>query len=268
MPSKIRLQRRGKKGQPFYHIVIADGRAPRDGKFIEKIGTYNPLTKPADIVLDFDRALYWLQNGSQPTDTARAILSHQGVMYKLHLQKGIAKGALTQEQADARFETWFREKQEKISTQVKTTEQESKNEIKKRLEAERKVNEARAADIAAKRLAELKMIESKRAAAQKEEEPAAETEQEVTAEVDAATAEPAVEVEQPMAETDEEPAEKAEEPVAVVEESAEEVKEPESEASSEEPSTEAEVPVEEPSEESKAPAEEPSKEEEAPEKAE
>lgn len=257
MPSKIRLQRRGKKGQPFYHIVIADGRAPRDGKFIEKIGTYNPLTKPADIVLDFDRALYWLQHGSQPTDTARAILSHQGVMYKLHLLKGITKGALTQEQADARFEAWFREKQEKISNQVKSTEQESKNEIKKRLEAERKVNEARAADLAAKRLAELKMIESKRAAAKKEEEPVADTEQEVTAEVETASAEPAGEEEQPKAETVEEPADDTEEKIAVVEEPAAEVTEPEAEA-----------PVEEPSKEEETPAEEPSEEEEAPEKAE
>jgi small subunit ribosomal protein S16 len=263
MPSKIRLQRRGKKGQPFYHIVIADGRAPRDGKFIEKIGTYNPLTKPADIVLDFDRALYWLQHGSQPTDTARAILSHQGVMYKLHLQKGIAKGALTQEQADARFEAWFREKQEKISTQVKSTEQESKNEIKKRLEAERKVNEARAADLAAKRLAELKMIESKRAAAKKEEEPPVESEQEVTVEDEAETAEPVVE-EQADAQTVAEPAEDTEEPVVVEEKPADEAAEPEADKPVEEPSEAPETPAEEP----ETPIEEPSKEEETPEKAE
>jgi len=261
MPSKIRLQRRGKKGQPFYHIVIADGRAPRDGKFIEKIGTYNPLTKPADIVLDFDRALYWLQNGSQPTDTARAILSHQGVMYKLHLQKGVKKGALTQEQADARFEAWFREKQEKISNQVKATEQESKNEIKKRLEAERKVNEARAAEIAAKRLAELKMIEAEKASARKESEEAQaapETEQEVTAEADTVVPEDVVEDEQPQAETIEElvPNDEvtdvpAEEPVA--------------ENSAEEPETTTDIKN---TESVETPAEESAQEEEAPEKAE
>jgi small subunit ribosomal protein S16 len=254
MPSKIRLQRRGKKGQPFYHIVIADGRAPRDGKFIEKIGTYNPLTKPADIILDFDRALYWLQNGSQPTDTARAILSHQGVMYKLHLQKGVNKGALTQEQADARFEAWFREKQEKISTQVKATEQESKNEIKKRFDAERKVNEARAAEIAAKRLAELKMIEAEKASARKEseeEQPAQETVQEVAAESNSEVPELIVEDQQPQAESVEEPVEVAEEPVA--------------DTSAEEPEATADMKI---TEVADAPAEEPAQEEEAPEKAE
>ena len=99
MPTKIRLQRRGKRGQPFYHIVIADGRAPRDGKFIEKIGTYNPLSRPADIDIDFNKAITWLTKGAQPTDTVKAILAYTGVLYKNHLQKGVQKGAMTEEQA-------------------------------------------------------------------------------------------------------------------------------------------------------------------------
>src|SRR5512138_1624905 len=98
MPTKIRLQRKGKKGQPFYHIVIADGRAPRDGRFIEKIGVYNPLTKPAEIEIQFEKALDWMQKGAQPTDTVRAILSYKGILYKFHLLKGVQKGALTAEQ--------------------------------------------------------------------------------------------------------------------------------------------------------------------------
>ena len=95
MPAKIRLQRHGKKGQPFYHIVIADGRAPRDGRFIEKIGTYNPVTVPAEINLNFDKALDWLNKGAQPTDTVRSILSKKGVMLKKHLMIGVQKGAMT-----------------------------------------------------------------------------------------------------------------------------------------------------------------------------
>jgi small subunit ribosomal protein S16 len=91
MPARIRLQRFGKKGKPFYHIVIADGRAPRDGRFIEKIGTYNPITNPAEINIDFDKAVTWLQNGAQPSDTVRAILSYKGVLFKAHLQKGVKK---------------------------------------------------------------------------------------------------------------------------------------------------------------------------------
>ena len=92
MPAKIRLQRKGKKGQPFYHIVIADGRAPREGRFIERIGTYNPLTRPAEIEINFDKAIGWLQNGAQPTDTVKAILAYKGVLYKSHLLKGVKKG--------------------------------------------------------------------------------------------------------------------------------------------------------------------------------
>lgn len=116
MPVKIRLQRRGRKQKPFYHIVVADVRAPRDGRFIEKIGIYNPMTKPATIDLDRDRAFDWLMKGAQPTDTARAILRFKGVMYKKHLQRGVTKGALTQEKADELFEKWVSEKEAKIES--------------------------------------------------------------------------------------------------------------------------------------------------------
>lgn len=150
MPVKIRLQRFGKKAQAFFHIVIADGRAPRDGKFIEKIGTYNPNTNPATIDLNFDKAVNWLQNGAQLTDTSRAILSYKGVLYKYHLLKGVAKKAMTPEQAEAKFSKWLAEKEGKISAK-KTKVISSKDEIaKKRLAADAAAKEAKAAKQAAK----------------------------------------------------------------------------------------------------------------------
>jgi len=151
MATRMRLQRFGKKGQAFYHIVIADGRAPRDGKFIEKIGSYNPLTIPATIDIDMDKALEWLQKGASPTETAKAILSYKGVLYKNHLLKGVAKGAMTKEAAEAKFEQWLTEKQVKISSTINQKAQESKSEIKKRLEVEVKINEDREQALAAKR---------------------------------------------------------------------------------------------------------------------
>lgn len=150
MPVKIRLQRYGKKAHAFYHIVIADGRAPRDGKFIEKIGTYNPTTNPASITIDSDKALSWLEKGAQPTDTCRTILSFKGVMYKRHLQGGVTKGALTQEQADAKFAKWLADKEAKVSGKVSTLENAKKEAYKKRMNAEAAVKEAKAAKIAAK----------------------------------------------------------------------------------------------------------------------
>jgi small subunit ribosomal protein S16 len=150
MPVKIRLQRHGKKASAFFHIVIADGRAPRDGKFIEKIGTYNPTTNPATIELDNDKALAWLNNGAEPTDTCRAILSYKGLMYKKHLQGGIAKGALTQEQADAKFAKWLSEKEAKISSKVSKLAASQQDAYKKRIVAEAAVKEAKLAKIAAK----------------------------------------------------------------------------------------------------------------------
>ncbi len=150
MPVKIRLQRHGKKASAFFHIVIADGRAPRDGKFIEKIGTYNPTTNPATINIDADKALTWLNKGAQPTDTCRAILSYKGVLYKNHLQGGVAKGALTQEQADGKFAKWMAEKETKISGKVEKLATADKDSYKKRMAAEAAAKEAKAAKIATK----------------------------------------------------------------------------------------------------------------------
>lgn len=153
MSVKIRLSRQGRKARPFYHIVAADSRSPRDGKFIERLGSINPMTNPATVELDFERALYWLQNGAQPTDTARTILSKEGVLIKKHLLDGIKKGALTLEQVESKFEAW---KNAKVSNTLTVKEQEAKKaeEAKKaKLDAETKVKEARAAAIA-KKLAE------------------------------------------------------------------------------------------------------------------
>jgi small subunit ribosomal protein S16 len=151
MPTRIRLQRKGKKGQPFYHLVVADGRAPRDGKFIERLGTYNPMTHPATIDINFDRALYWVQVGAQPTDTARSILSHKGVYLKYHLLKGVTKGALTEEQVEEKFQAWLKEKEEKLAKVSKEKELSDKEQAKKQLEYEKKIDEARASELAKKR---------------------------------------------------------------------------------------------------------------------
>ena len=190
MPAKIRLQRHGKKGQPFYHIVVADSRAPRDGKFIEKLGTYNPLTNPAQINIKFDRALHWYSIGAVPTDTVRSLLSKTGVMMKYHLMRGVQKGAMTEEQAEVKFQNWMKEKEAKVANFVKANEEKARGEKKTRLEAEKQVNEARAAELAKKRLAE---IEAKKAA-------------EAEAAAEAATEEAPVE-EAPAAEATEAPAE-------------------------------------------------------------
>ena len=168
MPAKIRLQRHGKKGQPFYHIVVADGRAPRDGKFIEKIGTYNPLTKPADIVLNFDSALQWLQNGAQPTDTVRSILSYKGVMYKHHLLKGVKKGAFNELEAEAKFNKWMSEKTAKIEQAAKDANLVAKEAAKKALDAEKEVNDKRAAEISKRKQEEMAALEAAAVAAAKE----------------------------------------------------------------------------------------------------
>lgn len=156
MPARIRLQRFGKKGRPFYHIVIADGRAPRDGRFIEKIGTYNPITNPAEIKLDVDSAVKWLQNGAQPSDTARAILSYKGVLYKAHLLKGVKKGAMTEEEAEAKFQDWLKQKEEKIANKIKGLSEQERSERKNKFETEAKIKEAKAAEVAQKRAKEMK----------------------------------------------------------------------------------------------------------------
>jgi small subunit ribosomal protein S16 len=177
MPTRIRLQRHGKKGQPFYHIVIADGRAPRDGRFIEKIGTYNPVSVPAEIVLDFDKALHWIQVGAQPSDTVRTLLSFKGVMHKHHLLKGVTKGAFTAEQAELKFQQWMEAKASKIENATKEMENKERNELKKKFEAEVKINEDRVAELAKRRAAE---VEKQVAEAQAKE--AAENTEEVAEE--------------------------------------------------------------------------------------
>jgi small subunit ribosomal protein S16 len=165
MPVKIRLQRFGKKANPYYHIVVADGRAPRDGKFIEQIGSYNPKTNPASIELNVDKALDWLNKGAQPTDTTRAILSYRGVMYRLHLNKGVAKGALTQEQADAKLASWLEQKNLKISQKVQDLMNKKKEDVKSRLSEEEKLKEKNAAKVAAKRIAAAEAEAAAKAAA-------------------------------------------------------------------------------------------------------
>jgi small subunit ribosomal protein S16 len=145
MPVKIRLQRHGKKGKPYYWIVAADSRSKRDGKYLEKLGAYNPNTNPATIDLNVDSAVQWLQNGAQPTDTARAILSYKGAMLKNHLAGGVAKGALTEEQAEAKFKAWLDEKTSKIEAKAEGLSKAEAEAKAKALEAEKAVNEARIA---------------------------------------------------------------------------------------------------------------------------
>lgn len=176
MPTKMRLQRHGKKGRPFYHIVIADGRAPRDGRFIEKIGTYNPVARPAEIDLDFEKAYDWFKKGADPTPTVRAILSEKGVLLYDHLMRGVAKGAFTKEVAEVRFNEWKTAKEAKVNSAVKAIEISEREVAKKRIEAEAKVNEARAEAIAKKRMQEAQ------AAAGAAEEAVAEAAEEATEE--------------------------------------------------------------------------------------
>lgn len=150
MAVKIRLARRGKKKYAMYDVVVADSRAPRDGKFIEKIGTYNPNTNPATIKLDEEKALKWVMNGAIPTDTVRAMLSYRGILMKKHLQVGVLKGAITQEQADAKFAAWLEQKNAKIQGKVDRLAKEKAEAQKARLEAEAKIKEERAKAIAEK----------------------------------------------------------------------------------------------------------------------
>ena len=145
MPVKIRLQRHGKKGKPYYWIVAADSRAKRDGKYLEKLGSYNPNTNPATIELDVNGAVTWLQNGAQPTDTAKAILSYKGAMLKHHLAGGVRKGALTEEQAQTKFDAWLEAKASKIEAKSDGLSKVDAETKAKALEAEKAVNEARIA---------------------------------------------------------------------------------------------------------------------------
>ena len=172
MAVKIRLSRHGRKGYAFYYIVVADVKAPRDGKFIERIGSYNPNTNPATIVLNSERALAWLKVGAQPTLTARRILSYEGVLLRHHLDGGVAKGALTQEQADKKFADWKAEKDNKVAAKVAGLSKDAAAKAKAALEAEAKVNQERAEAIA-KRKAEAEAAKAAEEAAAAAE-PAAE----------------------------------------------------------------------------------------------
>jgi len=150
MAVKIRLSRRGRKKLAMFDVVVSDARAPRDGRFIEKLGTYNPNTNPATVVLNEKQAIKWVMDGAQPTDTAKAILSYKGILYAKHLQVGVIKGALTQEQADAKFEAWKAEKEIKIQTKASSIQQSKAKSKASRIEAESKVSATRADNIAAK----------------------------------------------------------------------------------------------------------------------
>ncbi len=191
MSAKMRLARHGRKRYAYYHIVIADSRAPRDGRYIECIGTYNPNTNPATIDLDFDKAYDWLVKGAQPTDTVRAILSYKGVLYKKHLMGGVKKGAFDEAEAEKRLDNWLTEKEAKIQAKVDRLAGEVEAEFKKQMAAEAKANEEKAKAIAAKN-AEL-AAEAEAARKAKEAEVAAEASEEVTAEADATEGEEAPE---------------------------------------------------------------------------
>ena len=227
MATKLRLQRHGRKGKPFFHLVAADERAKRDGRFIEKLGVYDPNTNPATIEINFDKTLDWVMKGAVPTDTVRALLSYKGIMYKKHLLGGVSKGAFTEAEADKRFDAWLGEKSDKIQGKADQLVKDANADAAKRLAAEKVKNEKTAAAVAAKNtpveeapVAE-ETTEEVAAEVSTEEAPVAETvTEEVAAEVSTEEA-PAVEapaeevkVEEPVAE--EAPVEeaKAEEPVA------------------------------------------------------
>ena len=217
MPTKIRLQRHGRKGYAFFHIVAADSRAPRDGKFIEKLGVYNPNTNPATIDIDFDGALQWLENGAQPTDTCRAILSYKGVLYRKHLNGGVRKGAFTQEEADARFEKWMNDKTSKVQQGADAVAKAKDAAKAEAMKAEVAKKEEIAKKVAAKTSplaeeAEAAVAEGEEAVAEATDAPAEEAapvaeapaEEAPTEEAAPATVEPVAETEAPAEESAEE----------------------------------------------------------------
>lgn len=199
MSVKIRLARKGRKKQAYYHVVVADSRSPRDGRFIEKIGIYNPITDPATIDINFEKALGWLQNGAQPTDTCRAILKYKGVMMKKHLLEGVKKGAFDEAEADRRFNEWMKGKEDKIELKKSGLEKKGEELRKKKLEAEKVIKETRAAEIAKKAAALAAEAEAAAKAAAAAEAPEAAAEE--------VAAEP--ETEAPAAETKEDTAEES-----------------------------------------------------------
>ena len=209
MSVKIRLQRHGKKGKPFYWVVAADARSKRDGKYLEKIGTYNPNTNPATIDLNLDSAVKWLHNGAQPTDTAKAILSYKGALLKHHLDGGIRKGALTQEQADAKLAAWLEAKSGKVDAKKEGLSKAQADAKKKALKAEQDVNAKRLANAAQ---AEADAIAAESAVEVEEEAPAVEEVEETVAEVEEIPTAEVVAEEAPIAEVE------VEETVAEIEE--------------------------------------------------
>jgi small subunit ribosomal protein S16 len=175
MAVKIRLAKKGRKKLAYYHIVVADSRSPRDGRYIEKIGIYNPVTDPATIELDFNKALDWLQNGAQPTDTCRAILSYKGILLKKHLLEGVKKGAFDEAEADKRFNEWMKQNEGKIDSKKSRLEKAQDDDKESRIDAEKRINEARAAKLARKTAALAAKAEAgEKAEAQTEQEPVAE----------------------------------------------------------------------------------------------
>ena len=241
MATKIRLQRHGRKARPIFKIVVADERAKRDGKFIEKLGVYNPNTNPATIDLNFDSAVEWMMKGAQPTDTARAILSYKGVMMKKHLLGGVAKGAFSEEEAEKRFEAWLADKEVKIQAKRDGLSKAAQDKAAAQLAAEKEANEKRAQELAA-------------ANSELAEEVATNEATEETLETEASE-------EAPVEATDEAPA--AEEVTATEEEATEapvETEEPKVEATEEAPAAE-ETPAEEAPAKEEAPAAEEAKEE-------
>lgn len=255
MAVKIRLARRGRKKLAMYDVIVADARSPRDGRIIEKLGTYNPLTNPATIMIKEDRALDWLLKGAQPTDTVRRILSYKGIMFKKHLQVGVLKEAITQEQADKKFEDWLTSKEAEISGNMDVIAKKKADAAKARLDAEKKVNEAKA-EALKKKLAALVPPPVEKI----EEEPKAE----VAGIIPVATKEKAPtekvkaekKVEEPKAEATEKPVEKKEETPAekapVEEAKAEEkVEEPKAETTEKPVENKEEAPAEEKKEEKK-----------------
>ena len=191
MPVKMRLARHGRKRYAYYHVVIADSRAPRDGRYIERIGTYNPNTNPATIDLDFDKAYEWLTKGAQPTDTVRQILSYKGVMYKKHLMGGVKKGAFDEVEAEKRLDNWLSEKEAKVQAKIDRLAGDAAAETQRQFDAETKIKEARSAAIASRNadLAAEAEAEAKAVAAEEAGEEVEVAEEEATEEVVEAVAE-------------------------------------------------------------------------------
>ena len=217
MPVKIRLQRHGKKGKPFYWVVAADARAKRDGRYLEKLGIYNPNTNPATVEIDIDSAVSWLEKGAQPTDTARTLLSYRGALLKHHLNGGVRKGALTEEEADKKLAAWLEEKVAKIDAKKDGISKGKAEAYAKRIEDEKAAGEKRLAQAAA---AEVEAVEADASEEQATEEAVAEAVENTTEEV--AVEETVAETEAPVEEAIAETEAPVEEPVAETTDSTEE----------------------------------------------